>query len=101
MKQNFKIDVDPRRNLRDWLEENFAYFTNKRCAGNLEEITEYSDIIFSAVSEVLNWTKTHSGESIVKYYKEDLSNITTAYNERNYKNFAESVRTLKDAIDVE
>ena len=101
MKQLFEIGHDPRRNLRNWLENNFDYFKGDGSAEKLEDVIENSVVIFSAVSEVMNFTKKYSGESIVDYYKNDLPNITTAFNDKKYEEFAKYVQNLKCAIDVE
>ena len=101
MKQKFDMGFDPRRNLRNWLEENFNYFSNTRDKKSLEEVTSEIDTIFNAVNQVLVFTETKSGPEIQKYYQWDSVFIRNTYKAHDVEKFAEAVRTFKDAINVE
>jgi hypothetical protein len=64
-------------------------------------IDDNKEEIFYAVFDVLLWTQMRSGPQIKEYYKNDLPDITIAYHMNDMRKFAENIRTLRDAINVE
>ncbi len=101
MKPEFEIKYHARRDLLKWLESNFDYFKDGGCRDALDEIVENKEVIFSAVSAVLNQTYKLSGEPIRKYYEHDLPDITAAYKKNDIREFADAVKSLKAGIEWE
>jgi len=99
MTEKFEWKYHPRVELKLWLERNFGYFGGN--GRKLEDIADNAAQIFDAVSNVMTFTKEHSGPEIVKYYANDLPTIQKAYFNGDMQKFAEAVDSLKDGIEWE
>lgn len=101
MIERFDMGYDPRRNFRNWLDNNFTYFNSQRNEKSLEEISQNMSIIFAAADQVLRFTEEKSGPVIQKYYEGDCIFIRKTYHARNLAKFVDSLQSFRDAIDVE
>ena len=75
----FVIQLDARRNFRDWMKKEFPYFN-----GNMDEkergyVIQHKEQIFQVAKQVLEITYERSSKPIADYYKQDLPDIHSAH----------------------
>ncbi|MBI5065470.1 hypothetical protein HZA97_04475 [Candidatus Woesearchaeota archaeon] len=101
MVNKFIPKFHPRYELKDWLRKEFDYFDREKSQRAIRQIQNNSEEIMGSVREVLEAVNNYSGELIKDYYKNDLTSIKEAYDEKDYAKFAERLESLVCAIEYE
>lgn len=101
-KRSFEMNSHPRFDFKEWIRQEFPdlkkYIESKE---NYKALEERFDEVHEAAITILELTLRTSDEKIVRYYSDDLENLSAAYQAKDFKTYTKHLATLIDAIEGE